>query len=279
MSKNLLIVESPKKARTIQKFLKGNWNVRASYGHVRQLARDGEDQLGFDLVGDEVRCRYVAIDARTLKNLSELKKLAKGASQVFLATDQDREGEGISFHLKEALGLRSYQRVTYNEVTEKAIREALANPRQLDFNLVGASRARACLDKLVGFKVSPILWSLNIGAKSTGRVQAPTLSIICRRERQIQEFKPQPYWCVWVDYKEGFKAYFQGESAPKNNSETNNSNERDDSEAPDNKKIESVRVATEAEAQRLVSISFAASQAGRPFSPPSSYQSRKQANL
>ena len=119
MSKNLLIVESPKKARTIQKFLKGNWIVRASYGHVRQLARDGEDQLGFDLVGDEVRCRYVAIDPRTLKNLSELKKLAQQASQVFLATDQDREGEGISFHLKEALGLRSYQRVTYKELDEE----------------------------------------------------------------------------------------------------------------------------------------------------------------
>ena len=255
MSKNLLIVESPKKARTIQKFLKGNWNVRASYGHIRQLARDGEDQLGFDLIGDEVRCRYVALDSKAKKNLSELKTLAKQASQVFLATDQDREGEGISFHLKEALGLRNYQRVTYNEVTEKAISEALAHPRQLDNNLVGAALARSCLDKLVGFKVSPILWSLNIGAKSTGRVQAPTLSIICRRERQIQEFKPQPYWTVWVDYKENFRAYFQGEESKKqaNNPEGTDSNERDDSEAPDNKKVESVRVATEAEAQRLVS--------------------------
>ena len=255
MSKNLLIVESPKKARTIQKFLKGNWNVRASYGHIRQLARDGEDRLGFDLIGDEVRCRYVAIDSKAKKNLSELKTLAKQSSQVFLATDQDREGEGISFHLKEALGLRNYQRVTYNEVTEKAIREAIANPRQLDNNLVGAALARSCLDKLVGFKVSPILWSLNIGAKSTGRVQAPTLRIICQRERQIQSFKPQPYWTVWVDYKEGFRAYFQGEESKRvNNVDSNDSNERDDSEAPDAKKIESVRVATEAEAQRLVSI-------------------------
>ena len=253
MSKNLLIVESPKKARTIQKFLKGDWNVRASYGHVRQLARDGDDRLGFELIGDEVKCRYVPIDSKAKKNISELKRLAKEASQVYLATDQDREGEGISFHLKEALGLRSYQRVTYNEVTEKAIREAIANPRQLDWDLVGASLARSCLDKLVGFKVSPILWTLNIGAKSTGRVQAPTLHIICQRERQIQKFKPEPYWSVWSVYQEGFKAFFAGESSPVTNSEASDQ-ERDDTETQDTKKVESVRVLTEAEAQRLVAI-------------------------
>ncbi len=252
MSKNLLIVESPKKARTIQKFLQGDWAVKASFGHIRQLAKDGEDKLGFDLVGEEVRCRYIAIDSKAKKNISELKRLAREASQVYLATDQDREGEGISFHLKEALNLKRYHRVTYNEVTEKAIREAISNPRQLDNDLVDAALARSCLDKLVGFKISPILWTLNIGAKSTGRVQAPTLHIICARERQIQSFKPQPYWCVWVDYEEGFKAYFQGESAPKNNSGTNDSNERDDSEAENAKKVEGVRVLSEAEAQRLV---------------------------
>ena len=255
MSKNLLIVESPKKARTIQKFLKGNWNVRASYGHVRKLALDGEDQLGFDLIGDEVRCRYVALDARTKRNLSELKKLAQQSSQVFLATDKDREGESISYHLKEVLNLRSYQRILCTEITENGIKKALANPRQLDDNLVGAAKARSCLDKLVGFKISPILWTLNIGAKSTGRVQAPTLRIICQRERQIQSFKPQPYWTVWVDYKENFRAYFQGEESKRvDNLEANDNNDRDDSEAPDAKKIESVRVATEAEAQRLVAI-------------------------
>ena len=250
----LLIVESPKKARTIQKFLQGDWNVRASFGHIRQLAKDGEDKLGFDLVGDEVRCRYTAIDSKAKKNIAELKRLAKEASQVYLATDRDREGEGISFHLKEALSLRKYQRVTYNEVTEKAIREAIANPRQLDDDLVGASLARSCLDKLVGYKISPILWTLNIGAKSTGRVQAPTLHIICARERQIQSFIPKPYWSVWVEYEEGFKAFFAGESAQGNSSEANESNERDDSETTDAKKVEGVRVLSEAEAQRLVEI-------------------------
>ena len=253
MSKKLLIVESPKKAKTIGKFLKNDWNVRASFGHVRQLAKDGEDQLGFELIGDRVHCRYAPIDSRARKNLQELKSLAKQASEVFLATDKDREGEGISFHLKEALSLRTYQRVTYNEVTEKALGQALANPRQLDENLVGAALARACLDKLVGFKVSPILWSLNIGAKSTGRVQAPTLRIICQRERQIESFKPEPYWTVWVDYTEGFRAYFQGSEAKEVlNLKAHDSNERDDSEATEPKKVESVRVSSEAEAQRLV---------------------------
>lgn len=250
----LLIVESPKKARTIQKFLKGDWTVRASYGHIRQLAKDGNDKLGFDLVGNEVHCRYTAIDGKAKKNISELKRLAKEASQVYLATDQDREGEGISFHLKEALNLRNYQRVTYNEVTEKAIKEAIANPRKLDDDLVCASRARSCLDKLVGFKISPILWTLNIGAKSTGRVQAPTLNIICQRERQIQKFKPEPYWSVWSEYHEGFKAFFAGESSPVTNSEANDNQERDDSETSDAKKVESVRVLSEAEAHRLVAI-------------------------
>ncbi len=243
MAKKLLIVESPKKARTLQKFLKNDWIVRASYGHVRQLAKDGEDKLGFDLIGDRVHCRYVPTSNRALKNLRELKKLAKQASLVVLATDRDREGEGISFHLKEALGLRRFERITYNEVTEAAIRQALAHPRQLDENLVGAALARACLDKLVGFKVSPILWSLNIGAKSTGRVQAPTLHIVCQREREIQSFQPEPYWTVWVDYQEGFRAYFRGEETSRAaHPESNDANERDDSEAQDAQKADTVRV-------------------------------------
>ncbi len=177
MTKKLLIVESPKKAKTIQKFLSNDWIVRASYGQIRQLAQDGEDKLGFDLKGDKVYCRYKPVSPRAAKNIKDLKQLAQSASLVVLATDQDREGEGISYHLKEALGLRKFERITYNEVTEAAIRKAIALPRQLDDNLVGAALARSCLDKLVGYKISPILWSLNIGAKSTGRVQAPTLHI------------------------------------------------------------------------------------------------------
>ncbi len=253
MSKKLIIVESPKKAKTISQFLGSNWIVRASFGHVRQLAKDGEDQLGFDLIGDEVYCRYIPVSKQAAKNLGELKKLAKEAEVVFLATDQDREGEAIAFHLSEALSLRKFQRITYNQVTEKAVKQAIASPRQLDENLVGAACARACLDKLVGYKISPILWSLNIGAKSTGRVQAPTLHIVCQRERQIQEFKPEPYWTVWVDYQEGFRAYFNGTESNKV-TEAPDSNERDDTEASDTQKLENARVSTEARATDKVNI-------------------------
>lgn len=256
MSKKLLIVESPKKAKTITKFLSSDWIVRASYGHIRQLALDGEDKLGFDFVGNKVHCRYQTINSKTNQNLSNLRKIAKEVSLVVLATDPDREGEAIAFHLADALKLRNYQRITYNEVTPQAIKKAISSPRKLDDNLVGAALARACLDKLVGFKVSPILWSLNMGAKSTGRVQAPTLHIVCTREKQIQDFKPEPYWTVWVDYPQGFRAYFNGEE--KNNSELSpnesDKDNRDDSEVSQTHEVESVRVKSEAEANRLVEI-------------------------
>ena len=254
MAKKLLIVESPKKARTIQKFLTPCWIVKASYGHVRQLALDGENKLGFDFIGNKVHCRYIPINKQARENLQSLKAIASSASLVVLATDRDREGEGISYHLKEALRLKNYQRITYNEVTEKAIREAIANPRKLDDDLVGAALARACLDKLVGYKVSPILWQLNIGAKSTGRVQAPTLHIICARERQIQKFTSEPYWTVWSDYSSGFRAYFNGVDLTESTSFAEEEQERDDTEAPTISQIESKRVSTEEEAKRIVAI-------------------------
>lgn len=248
----LLIVESPKKARTIQKFIGKDWIVKASFGHIRQLAKDGDGKLGFDLVGDQVHCRYIPINKQARENLHSLKAIAAKASLVVLATDRDREGEGISFHLKEALKLKNYQRITYNEVTEKAIREAIASPRGLDHDLVGAALARACLDKLVGYKISPILWQLNIGAKSTGRVQAPTLHIICSRERQIQKFTSEPYWTVWSDYSSGFRAYFTGVELTESTSSVNS--ERDDTEAIDSNQIETKRVGTEEEAKQLRAI-------------------------
>ena len=248
----LLIVESPKKARTIQKFLSKDWIVKASYGHVRKLALDGENKLGFDLVGDLVHCRYIPISKQAKENLQSLKAIASSASLVVLATDRDREGEGISYHLVEALKLKNYQRITYNEVTEKALKLAIASPRKLDDNLVGAALARACLDKLVGYKISPILWQLNIGAKSTGRVQAPTLHIICSTERQIQKFIPESYWTVWCDYSSGFRVYFKGEELAESTSSVDN--ERDDTEAIETSTVETKRVGTQEEAKRLVTI-------------------------
>ena len=129
----LLIVESPKKARTIQKFIGKDWIVKASFGHIRQLAKDGDRQMGFDIVGDHgsgsfadrVECRYAINDSRTRANLKQLKQLVKTASLVVIATDPDREGEAIAFHLVEELKPRNYQRVTYGEVTEKAVRYAI----------------------------------------------------------------------------------------------------------------------------------------------------------
>ena len=250
----LLIVESPKKARTIQKFIGNDWIVKASFGHIRQLAKDGDGKLGFDIVGNRVICRYVPTDKKARANLKQLKQLAKSASLVVLATDPDREGEAISFHLFEELKPKNYQRITYSEVTEKAIRKAIANPRKLDDNLVGAAIARACLDKKIGYTISPLLWTLNIGAKSTGRVQAPTLNIICTREKQIQDFKPEPYWSVWVDYAEGFKAYFHSTESSTQTVKEEEVKERDDTEVTEEQKIETKRVRTAAEAQRLLEI-------------------------
>lgn len=250
----LLIVESPKKAKTIAKFLPKDWTVKASFGHIRQLAKDGDGKLGFEIVGDRVECRYAINDSRTQTNLKQLKQLAKSASLVVLATDPDREGEAIAFHLVEELRLKNYQRITYGEVTEKAVKLAIANPRKLDDNLVGAAIARACLDKKVGYTISPLLWTLNIGAKSSGRVQAPTLHLVCQRERKIQEFKPEPYWSVWVDYDEGFRAYFYSIESSTQAVEPSPSTERDDTEATEEQKIETTKVSTAAESQRLLEI-------------------------
>ena len=180
--------------------------------------------------------------------------MVKTASLVVLATDPDREGEAIAFHLVEELKPRNYQRVTYGEVTEKAVKYAIANPRKLDDNLVSAAIARSCLDKKVGYTISPLLWTLNIGAKSSGRVQAPTLHLVCQRERKIQEFNPEPYWSIWVDYREGFRAYYHAIESDPQTVEPSPSTERDDTEATEEPKIETTRVSTEAEAQRLLEI-------------------------
>ena len=249
-----MIVESPKKARTIQKFIGNDWIVLASFGHVRQLAKDGDGKLGFDIVGNRVICRYIPIDSKAKQNLKQLKQLAKSASLVVLATDPDREGEAIAFHLEDELKPRNYQRITYSEVTEKALHRAIASPRKLDDNLVGAALARSCLDKKIGYTISPLLWRLNIGAKSTGRVQAPTLNIICTREKQIQEFVPEPYWSVWVDYTEGFRAYYHSRDSSTQAVEGVDSQERDDTEATEEHQVETTRISTAAEAEEILKI-------------------------
>ena len=203
---NLLVVESPGKIKKLKKILGNSWNIKASMGHFRTLAKDGDDNLGFDMKGERVLCRFKAKDAKSQKIIKDLKNAAKKASKVFIATDPDREGEVIGWHINEILDHPNIVRVSYSEITAAAVNKAIANPRSLDLNLVGSGLARSCLDKLVGFKGSPLVWSL--GAKSVGRVQSAVLHLVGDREREIKNFKPVDYFSVFVDYGEGFRAYY-----------------------------------------------------------------------
>ncbi|MEL6164579.1 MAG: type I DNA topoisomerase, partial [Cyanobacteria bacterium J06628_3] len=228
------------------------WIVRASCGHIRELSNEGEDSLGFTMDGSNVRCRYIPRSQQAKETISKLKAAARQVSEVVLATDPDREGETIAWHLKEALGLREPKRVVYTEITESAVRSAVARPRRLDANLVGAGLCRDCLDKLVGYKGSPLVWALNNGAKSVGRVQSATLHLICQREREILSFVPQDYWSVWVDYAEGFRAFYKGMVNSANDTAQQDNQENDDTVVKKSEKAESTRVLSEAEADRLV---------------------------
>jgi DNA topoisomerase I len=253
MPKRLLVVESPGKVKKLSQILGADWIVRASCGHIRQLSDEGEDSLGFTMDGASVKCRYVPRDSQARETIQKLKSACSQVQEVVLATDPDREGETIAWHIKEALGLREPKRVVYTEITEAAVRAAIANPRKLDFNLIGAGLCRDCLDKLVGYKGSPLVWALNNGAKSVGRVQSATLHLICQREREIQTFVPQDYWSVWVDYAEGFRAFYKAllntqTEAPANQEDVNDdAATKNDTQAP-----ESTRVLSEQEADRLV---------------------------
>ncbi|MEO1146364.1 MAG: type I DNA topoisomerase [Cyanobacteria bacterium J06638_22] len=247
---NLLLIESPGKLKKLGQILGSGWIIKASMGHVRELANDGEDALGFDLGGQSIDCRYRPRDARSKKVLSDLQQAVKQADRVYIATDLDREGETIGWHLQQALNLRNPQRVVYSEITPQAVKAAIAHPRTLDQNLVAAGRARDCLDKLVGYKGSRhVVWSLNNGAKSMGRVQSATLHLLCVREREIQAFVPQDYWSVWVTYHEGFKAFYRSSPNPR----------RKSAHEPEEKgaESESDRVTTQERADALVAMAHA----------------------
>ncbi len=197
---NLVIVESPAKAKTINKYLGSDYEVLASYGHIRDLpSKDGS------VKPDEDFAMEWEVDAKATKRLSEIAEAAKRASRVILATDPDREGEAISWHVlevltkKKALKDTEVQRVTFNAITKSAVLEAMANPRQLDMELVEAYLARRALDYLVGFTLSPVLWRKLPGARSAGRVQSVALRIVVDRELEIERFKAQEYWSVEAD--------------------------------------------------------------------------------
>ena len=209
------------------------------------------------MTGDKVIVRFQPRNPKARSVIKDLKEAVKYADRVYLACDPDREGETIAWHLSEVLKLRNPIRVVYSEITPAAVKRAIAAPRALDLNLVGSGLARACLDKLVGFKGSPLLWKLGNGAKSMGRVQSATLHILCKREREILAFKPTPYWSVFVDYQQGFRAFYLSTSRINKSQTTDDASDRplDDTLAPkDEKKSESSKVLSQQEADRLVQI-------------------------
>ncbi|MTJ14346.1 type I DNA topoisomerase [Anabaena sp. UHCC 0187] len=252
MPKRLLVVESPGKVKKLSQILGADWIVRASCGHIRELSNEGDDSLGFTMEGNTVRCNYIPRDQRAKETIQQLKAAVRQVDEVVLATDPDREGETIAWHLKETLGLRDPKRVVYTEITPSAVRNAIAHPRKLDTNLIGAGLCRDCLDKLVGYKGSPLVWALNNGAKSVGRVQSATLHLICQREREILAFVPQDYWSVWVDYQEGFRAFYKGTANTDKETSEPETETHDDAASNNPEKPESKRVLSEAEANRLV---------------------------
>ena len=189
----LIIVESPAKVKTIKKFLGSNYDVEASGGHVRDLPKS---QMGVDLKND-YEPRYITIRGKG-DLLANLRKKVKKADRVYLATDPDREGEAIAWHLQEALKLdeQKGKRISFNEITKTAVKASLKEPRELDLNLVDAQQARRILDRVVGYSISPLLWKKVKRGLSAGRVQSACLAMVCEREDEINAFVPEEYWSL-----------------------------------------------------------------------------------
>jgi len=195
--KNLVIVESPTKANTISRFLGSQYKVESSYGHIRDLP---QKKLGVN-TRKNFEPEYV-IPTKAKKIVKKLKDLAKGANKVYLATDEDREGEAIAWHLKKALKLaeKNTERIAFHEITKVAILSAIKKPREINLSLVDAQQARRILDRLVGYKLSPFLWRKVTSGLSAGRVQSVAVRLICEREKEIQKFKPQEYWTIIASF-------------------------------------------------------------------------------
>ena len=202
MAKYLVIVESPAKVKTIKKFLGKNYEVMASNGHIRDLPKS---QLGFDPSND-YEPKYITIRGKG-ELLAGLRKEAKKADRIYLATDPDREGEAISWHLTKALKLegKDVERITFNEITKTAVKNSLKNPRQIDMNLVDAQQARRMLDRMVGYKISPLLWVKIKKGLSAGRVQSVATRMVVDREQEIEQFEPEEYWYVDAQLRAGGK--------------------------------------------------------------------------
>ena len=197
MAKYLVIVESPAKVKTIKKFLGSNYEVMASNGHVRDLPKS---QLGVDVEHD-YEPKYITIRGKG-DILAALRKAAKKADKVYLATDPDREGEAISWHLAHSLKLdeKKMRRITFNEITKTAVKASIKEGREIDQNLVDAQQTRRILDRMVGYKISPVLWAKVKRGLSAGRVQSVALRIIGDREEEINNFIPEEYWTLEADF-------------------------------------------------------------------------------
>lgn len=229
MSKGLIIVESPAKANTISKFLDHAFEVKASMGHVRDLPAK---ELGID-VNKDFAPKYVT-DTKKKKVIDQLKEAVTKASSVYLASDHDREGEAIAWHLqqllKKEIGDKPVQRIVFNEITKKAIQESISHAGAIDMQKVDSQQARRVLDRLVGYQVSPLLWKIITQDLSAGRVQSVALRLICEREAEIQNFVPKEFWkietSIFKDKLPAFKATlskWQGKKAELDNEELTNS--------------------------------------------------------
>ena len=200
MSKNLVIVESPHKAETIGKFLGNGYQVMSSQGHVRDIEPVGKNSLGIDF--ENGYAPHYAIDAHKEHLIDQLQREAKKADTVWLASDEDREGEAIAWHLKEVLGLKDKdtKRIVFHEITKPAILEAIEHPRDIDYNLVNAQQARRVLDRIVGFELSPVLWKKVTTGLSAGRVQSVAVRLIVEREREIENFRASSSYRIFADF-------------------------------------------------------------------------------
>ena len=195
---HLVIVESPTKSKTLQSFLGPEYKVLSSYGHIRDLPKS---ELGID-IDQDFKPKYI-IPLKARKTISTLKKEYEKAEILILASDEDREGEAIAWHLAQALNLdneKPYQRIVFHEITKQAIENAMKNPRAIDMDLVDAQQARRILDRLVGYKLSPFLWKKVVRGLSAGRVQSVAMRLICEREEEIKKFKPQEYWSIVAEF-------------------------------------------------------------------------------
>ncbi|MCI1931342.1 MAG: type I DNA topoisomerase [Clostridia bacterium] len=217
MAKNLVIVESPAKAKTIKRFLGNKYKIEASMGHVRDLPKS---QMGVDIEND-FEPKYITIRGKG-ELLARLRKEIKTVDKVYLATDPDREGEAISWHLVAALGLedKDYSRITFNEITKTAVKKSLKEARDINMDLVNAQQARRVLDRVVGYSISSLLWNKVKKGLSAGRVQSVALKLICDREDEIRNFIPDEYWTIEADVEcsknEHFKAKYYGSGGKKN---------------------------------------------------------------